>query len=109
MTKLNELNLIDAMRSKVLIEKIPTIGICLGAQLMCRCSEEGILPGLSWIDGVVKKFPTQINGTKYTVPHMGWDVVNISKTANYLPTCHCRHDIILFIPIISNVKMTRMF
>ena len=81
MTKLSELNLLDAMRSKVLIEKIPTIGICLGAQLMCRSSEEGVLPGLSWIDGVVKKFPTQINGTKFTVPHMGWDVVNISKSS----------------------------
>lgn len=35
---------------KVLIDKIPIMGICLGMQLMTRKCEEGVLPSLSWIN-----------------------------------------------------------
>lgn len=45
------------------------LGICLGLQLLCKSSEEGRLPGLGWIDGVVKKFPSMPN---LRVPNMGW-------------------------------------
>lgn len=81
MTKLRELNLIDIINYKTITEKIPTLGICLGAQLMCYSSEEGILPGLGWIAGQVKKFPIAQQGVKFTVPHMGWGVVTITKTS----------------------------
>jgi imidazole glycerol-phosphate synthase subunit HisH len=79
--KLRELKLMDILHQKALVERVSTLGICLGAQLMCNSSEEGQLPGLSWISGVVKKFPTNQNGIRYTVPHMGWDVVKISKNS----------------------------
>jgi glutamine amidotransferase len=84
MQKLNDLNLIDVLKRKSVEEKIPILGICLGAQLMCNKSEEGILPGLGWIDAEVKKFPIQINGTRYTVPHMGWEIVTKVKPSNIL-------------------------
>lgn len=75
MAKLNELGLLSILNQKILEEKTPCLGICLGAQLMCLQSEEGSLPGLGWIDAQVRKFPTQVNGRRYPVPHMGWDVV----------------------------------
>jgi len=84
MQKLSDLGLLEILRKKVLYDKTPTLGICLGAQLMCNKSEEGILPGLGWIDAAVKKFPTQINGTRYTVPHMGWEIVTKVKSSNIL-------------------------
>lgn len=76
MTKLAELGLLDALNKKVLDEKVPVLGICLGAQLMCESSEEGKLAGLRWIKGQVKKFPNTWEGRKIIVPHMGWDYVN---------------------------------
>lgn len=79
-SKLEELGL-----SEVLDEKkrrgTPILGICLGAQLMLQSSEEGNRTGLGWIKGVVKKFPTVRNGKKFTVPHMGWDRVEITKSS----------------------------
>ena len=84
MQKLNDLNLVDALKRKCREEKTPTLGICLGAQLMCNSSQEGNLPGLGWIDAEVKKFPSLVNGTRYAVPHMGWEIVSMVKTSNLI-------------------------
>ena len=48
--------------------KQPTLGICLGQQLMCCYSEEGDTTCLGIFDAKVKKFPP-----KELVPHMGWN------------------------------------
>jgi imidazole glycerol-phosphate synthase subunit HisH len=61
---------------------IPILGICLGMQLMCRRSDEGVLPGLGWFNADVKRFiPPEGSGLK--VPHMGWNTLNI-RNANAL-------------------------
>ena len=49
--------------------KQPTLGICLGMQLMCRYSEENSTECLNIFDIDVKRIPA--NGLK--VPHMGWN------------------------------------
>ncbi len=46
----------------------PTLGICLGQQLMCASSEEGNTSCLGIFDAKVKKFPNMD-----VVPHMGWN------------------------------------
>lgn len=51
--------------------KQPVLGICLGMQLMCRCSEEGNADCLNIFDVGVKKFVPQRHEDK--VPHMGWN------------------------------------
>jgi glutamine amidotransferase len=44
-------------------------------QILAHSSEEGRMPGLGWIDGVVKKFDpsTLVHDTR--LPHMGWNNV----------------------------------
>ena len=49
------------------------LGICLGMQLLTRCSDEGDLPGLDLIPARARRFP---RGTGLKVPHMGWNVVH---------------------------------
>ena len=49
MRNLENMGLLDLLNEKVLEEKTPILGICLGAQLLTRKSEEGILPGLGWM------------------------------------------------------------
>lgn len=44
------------------------IGICLGAQLLCTSSPEGILPGLSYFNIALKPFPDSL-----IKPKMCWD------------------------------------
>ncbi|MFP2770642.1 imidazole glycerol phosphate synthase subunit HisH [Oceanisphaera sp. KMM 10153] len=65
------------LEEKVLNEQIPFLGICLGMQLLLEKSEEGQLPGLSWIEGEVKRFDfSALSGNEHlVVPHMGWNEV----------------------------------
>lgn len=78
MKKLKQSGLCDLIEQKAMIEKIPILGICLGAQMMCKSSDEGIEPGLGWFDAKVKKFDS-LNNVTLRVPHMGWNFVKIKK------------------------------
>ena len=80
MKNLISLNLVDVLHENVLVRKKPTLGICLGMQLMTSFSEEGegLVKGLNWFDASVKKF--QINDKqKYKVPLIGWNKIKIKK------------------------------
>ena len=79
MNKLRELNLIDILNLKVLKNKIPILGICLGMQLFTNHSEEGDVDGLGWIDAETIQFNFQQSENKVKIPHMGWNNINISK------------------------------
>lgn len=72
MQRIADAGLREVLDRKALDERVPTLGICLGMQLLTRGSEEGQLPGLGWIAASTKRFPA-IAGLK--VPHMGWNLV----------------------------------
>jgi glutamine amidotransferase len=71
MTSLESRKLIHPLNQAVLERKTPVLGICLGMQLLARKSEEGILPGLGWIDGVVKRIDPG-GDAMLKIPHVGW-------------------------------------
>ena len=50
MANLEKLGLRDVLDRRVIHDKVPVLGICLGMQLMTKGSEEGVKPGLGWID-----------------------------------------------------------
>jgi glutamine amidotransferase len=79
MRNLTSLNLIDILNKKVIEEKIPVLGICLGMQLLSKGSEEGSLPGLGWIDASTVRFEFE-DSTEYKIPHMGWNFIRQHKT-----------------------------
>lgn len=80
MSKLNDLGLVPLLNKKVNDEKIPVLGICLGAQLMCQSSEEGELNGLGWFDAKVLAFKGRLDsGKELPVPNMGWLDVTVKK------------------------------
>jgi imidazole glycerol-phosphate synthase subunit HisH len=76
MSRLNSSGLRDVLEEKALVDRVPTLGICLGMQLLTRGSEEGTLPGLGWIPAATHRFPDQ-PGLK--IPHMGWNLVTPSS------------------------------
>jgi glutamine amidotransferase len=73
MTRLQESGLREVLDEEVLGAKKPILGVCVGMQMMARSSEEGVLPGLGWIDAKVVKFNTQLLEGKTHLPHMGWN------------------------------------
>lgn len=82
MQNLKELNLITILSKKVIDDKVPVLGICLGMQLFGNESEEGNQRGLGWIDAEVVKFNN--NNGKLKVPHMGWNSVTQNKNSKLL-------------------------
>jgi glutamine amidotransferase len=78
MQALKKSGLIPILEKKVLSEKVPTLGICVGFQLLAQKSEEGDVPGLGWIPAVVKKFRFRPD-MNLKVPHMGWNWVHAKK------------------------------
>ena len=79
MRNLTRLNLIDILNKKIIEEKIPVLGICLGMQLLSKNSEEGLLPGLGWIDASTVRFKFE-DSTEYKIPHMCWNFIRQHKT-----------------------------
>jgi imidazole glycerol-phosphate synthase subunit HisH len=73
MKNLKNRGLLEVLNKRVLNDKIPILGICLGMQLFTRKSEEGILQGLGWIEADTIKF--KLEESKLKVPHMGWNLV----------------------------------
>ena len=66
MARLNELGLVDVLRSLAQ----PLLGICLGMQLLFDDSEEGGVACLGLVPGRVRRMP-ESPGVR--VPHMGWN------------------------------------
>lgn len=76
MEQLNKSGMRDELENKVIRDKVPVIGICVGMQILAKSSEEGKLPGLGWVDGEVLKFDINNIPYKTRLPHMGWNNIN---------------------------------
>jgi imidazole glycerol-phosphate synthase subunit HisH len=76
---LTEKGLSEHLTKKVLVDRIPILGICLGMQLFTQSSEEGSLPGLGWIEAKTVRFNFHENKGRLKIPHMGWNSVASNK------------------------------
>lgn len=72
MESLHERRLVSVLSERVVGARVPTLGICLGAQLMGRGSEEGACEGLNWVTMDTVGFDRNRLGPHGKVPHMGW-------------------------------------
>jgi imidazole glycerol-phosphate synthase subunit HisH len=70
MSELAARGLDEPIRQRVLRDRKPILGVCLGMQLLGRGSEEGNRPGLGLIDAHCEKLRA---GAELRVPHMGWN------------------------------------
>lgn len=73
METLNTSGFSEYLKHKCSINK-PILGICVGMHALANFSQEGKLPGLGLISGVVKKIDTAL-----PIPHMGWNGLNYSR------------------------------
>ena len=75
---LERYKLYSLLKQTILNNKIPTLGICLGMQLLANSSEEGGGKGLELIPGKIKKFIPKNNER---IPHIGWNEIHKKKTS----------------------------
>lgn len=69
----------ELLEKKVLEDKVPILGICVGMQILGNTSEEGYDKGLGWIPGEVKLFDKRTILNKPKLPHLGWNSIKIEK------------------------------
>ena len=63
----------EALDEMVLRRRVPTLGVCVGMQILGRDSDEGSQPGLGWIAGRVRRLAALMPHEPLPVPHMGWN------------------------------------
>ncbi len=65
----------DRLLQRASEDQIPTLGICLGMQLLLSSSEEdGATEGLGLIPGIVRRFNPLLDPSA-KIPHMGWNTL----------------------------------
>lgn len=87
MERLKKARLTELLTEVVVHRRVPTLGICLGMQLMTHGSEEGKCVGLSWVKADTRRFRFDgSEGPRLKVPHMGWNTVSARRATALLET-----------------------
>ena len=74
--EIKNLKLYDIIKDHIINKQKPYLGICVGMQILAtKGMEVETSPGLGIFEAVVRK----IDSSDVTVPHIGWNSVNIVK------------------------------
>ena len=74
MAALEERGFIGPLRDKVLVGRVPLLGVCLGMQMLGLGSEEGSRAGLGLIPMRCQRLRPP-PGSRLKVPHIGWSAL----------------------------------
>ncbi len=81
MRTLKNSGLVNLLNDEVHGNSKKIMGICVGMQILGDSSDEGVLPGLGWIPGHIRRIdPETINGLP-KLPHMGWNSVKLRRAS----------------------------
>jgi len=67
--------LVAGLTRRVVDERVPFLGICIGLQVLFDRSEEGPAECLGWVPGHVQRFPDTDR-----VPQIGWNQVRVTRS-----------------------------
>lgn len=84
MHKYNESGFRDIIEQKIMQDKVPVLGICVGLQMLMEGSDEGVLPGLGWIKGRTIAFDKAQMQEENKIPNMGWLEVAAKKQSKLM-------------------------
>jgi glutamine amidotransferase len=81
MDNLMRTGLVEVLNEQVLGKGKKALGVCVGMHLLSEGSEEGLLPGLGWIKGKVRRIDTSRLNSLPKLPHMGWNSIDVTAAA----------------------------
>ena len=80
LASLHEQRLVDALTARVVGDRVPFLGICIGLQVLFDHSDEGDTDCLGWVPGRVLRFPDDRR-----VPQIGWNEVRFARAHPVVP------------------------
>lgn len=81
MRTLKESGLVGLLNEEVHGRGKKIMGVCVGMQILGDSSDEGVLPGLGWISGHVRRIDVTKIPRLPKLPHMGWNSVRLSNAS----------------------------
>jgi len=81
MREMHARGLHSVLQRRVIEDKVPILGICLGMQLLFEGSDEGDEEGLGWLPGRFSRFPGNVDGKRLLVPHIGWNTAQTRRNS----------------------------
>ena len=79
MRTLKDSGLVGLLNEEVHGRNKKILGICVGMQVLGDSSDEGVLPGLGWIPGHIRRIDTSAIEEQAKLPHMGWNSVLLKR------------------------------
>jgi glutamine amidotransferase len=89
MKYLKDSGMIALLNEQVLVKKKKVLGICVGMQILAQSSEEGVLDGLGWVPGRVKKIDRSRLLKPPYLPHMGWNSIQLKTRSEIFSEVDC--------------------
>ena len=76
----------DLLHENLIIKKKPFLGICIGFQILFSSSMENdiMTKGLNFFDGNLTKIIDKNNTDNFSLPHIGWNNIEITKSKSIL-------------------------
>lgn len=81
MRTLRDSGLVGVLNEEVHGRGKKIMGVCVGMQILGDSSEEGVLPGLGWIPGHIRRIDASTLINRPKLPHMGWNSVKTIGTS----------------------------
>lgn len=77
MRTLRDSGLIGLLNEEVHGRDKKIMGVCVGMQILGDSSDEGVLPGLGWIPGHIRRIDAGTLTRRPKLPHMGWNSIKL--------------------------------
>ena len=89
MRTLRDSGLVEVLNNEVHRQAKKIMGVCVGMQILGDSSDEGVLPGLGWIPGNVRRIDaTTLHGPP-KLPHMGWNSIRLIEKSPLFDGVEC--------------------
>lgn len=90
MRTLRESGLVSLLSDEVHVHGKKIMGVCVGMQILGDSSDEGVLPGLGWIPGHIRRINPATLPSRPKLPHMGWNSIKLAGNSPLFDEVDCQ-------------------
>lgn len=89
MRTLKDSGLVGVLNDEVHGQGKKIMGVCVGMQILGDSSDEGVLPGLGWIPGHIRRIEATTLQSCPKLPHMGWNSIRLTENSQLFDGVDC--------------------